>query len=57
MRKDKRPGRRDMRQPGLRRVLDAMKAIKEERPGLLEKATWAAGALARRRRDGGRIPE
>ena len=43
--------------PGIRRVLDAMKAIREERPGLLEEASLAAGELAKDRGDGGRMPE
>jgi hypothetical protein len=57
MRKDKRTGREQLRRPGMRRILDALKAIKEERPGLVEKATLAAGELAKRRGQGGRIPE
>ena len=44
--------------PGLRRILDAIKAIEHERPGLLEEASLAAEELAKRRGgDGGRIPE
>jgi hypothetical protein len=57
MRKDKRTKRAQLRPPGMRRILDALKTIKEERPGLVEKATLAAGALAKRRGDGGRIPQ
>ena len=57
MRKDKRTGREQLRRPGMRRILDALKAIKEERPGLVEKATLAAGELAKRRSDGGRFPQ
>jgi len=57
MRKGKRTEREQPRRPGIRRILDALKAIKEERPGLVEKATLAAGELAKRRGDGGRIPE
>jgi hypothetical protein len=46
------------RQPGMRRTLDAMKAIEQERPGLVEEASLAAGELAKRQRgDGGRSPE
>jgi hypothetical protein len=41
----------------MRRILDALKAIKEEEPGLLEEASLAAGELAKRRGDGGQIPE
>jgi hypothetical protein len=47
----------DLRQPGMRRVLEAMKAIEEERPGLVENAALAAGELAKNRGDGGRMPE
>jgi hypothetical protein len=43
--------------PGTRRTLDAMKAIEQERPGLVENASLAAGEIAKRQRDGGRIPE
>jgi hypothetical protein len=47
----------ELRQPGMRRVLEAMKAIEEERPGLVEEAALAAAELAKSRGDGGRIPE
>ena len=57
MRPDKRTKHEDLRRPGERRILDALRAIKKERPGLVEKASLAAGALARRRGGGGRIPE
>ena len=57
MRKEIQIKREQPRQPGKRRVLDALKAIKEERPGLVEKATLAAGALAKRRGGGGQIPQ
>jgi hypothetical protein len=57
MRKDKRTKREQLRRPGMRRILDALKTIKEERPGLVEKATLAAAALAKCRGGGGRIPE
>jgi hypothetical protein len=32
----------ELRQPGMRRVLEAMKLIEEERPGLIEQASLAA---------------
>lgn len=32
----------ESRQPGMRRVLEAMKLIEEERPGLIERASLAA---------------
>ena len=44
--------------PGLRRILDAIKTIEDERPGLIEEARLAAEELAKRRGgDGGRIPD
>jgi hypothetical protein len=50
MRQDVRPGgREELRRPGMRRILDAIKAVKEERPGLVEEASVAAGGLAPRR--------
>jgi hypothetical protein len=55
MERDKRIQREEIRRPGMRRVLDAMKAIERERPGLVEKAAVAARALAKNRGgDGGR---
>jgi hypothetical protein len=57
MRKDARIEREELPRPGMRRILDALKAIREERPGLVEEATLAAGELRKRRADGGRIPE
>lgn len=51
MRPDKWTRREEPRRPGMRRI------IKEEEPGLLEEASLAAGELAKRRGDGGRIPE
>ena len=57
MRPDKRTKHEGLRRPGKRRILDALRAIKKERPGLIEKASLAAGALAKRRGGGGQIPE
>jgi hypothetical protein len=57
MRQDKRTEHENLRRPGMRRVLDALRAIKKEQPGLVEKASLAAGELAKRRRDGGPMPE
>jgi hypothetical protein len=57
MRKDKRTEREELNRPGMRRILDALKAIREEQPGLVEEASLAAGELARRRGDGGRTPQ
>jgi hypothetical protein len=45
------------RQPGTRRILDAMKQLKEEAPGLLEEAALAAAELSKRGSDGGRKPQ
>jgi hypothetical protein len=45
------------RRPGMRRVLEAMQEIENERPGLLEQAMLAAKEIAKSRADGGRIPE
>jgi hypothetical protein len=53
MDRDKRRQREEARRPGMRRILDAMKAIERERPGLLEKAAVAAKELAKNRGGGG----
>lgn len=42
----------EMRQPGMRRILEAMKQIEEEAPGLLDEALTASMALAKQRGDG-----
>ena len=47
----------DVRQPGMRRILDAMRQIEEEAPGLLDDATLAASELSKTRSDGGRMPQ
>ena len=47
----------ESRRPGMRRVLEAMQEIENERPGLLEEAVLAAKEIAKSRSDGGRIPE
>jgi len=47
----------DLRQPGMRRILDAFKQIEEEAPGLVDIAALAAAELAKRRNDGGRVPQ
>jgi hypothetical protein len=46
----------DLRQPGMRRILDAMRQIKEEAPGLIEEALTASIELAKRQ-NGGRLPQ
>jgi hypothetical protein len=47
----------DVRQPGMRRILDALRQIEEEAPGLLDDATLAAIELSKPRGDGGRVPQ
>jgi hypothetical protein len=39
----------ELREPGMRRVLEAMKQLQEENPGLIEQA-----AIASQRKDSGR---
>jgi hypothetical protein len=46
------PMKLDLRQPGMRRILDAMRQIEEEAPGLLDEALTASIALAKQRGDG-----
>lgn len=46
----------DLRQPGTRRILDAMRQIREEAPGLIEEALAASLALAKRQ-NGGPLPQ
>ena len=47
----------ELRQPGMRRILEALKEIEEEAPGLVNDAALAAATLSRRRSDGGRMPQ
>jgi len=47
----------DLRQPGMRRIFDALKQIEEEAPGLVEDAAVAAAELSKVRSDGGRMPQ
>lgn len=47
----------DMRQPGMRRVLEGLKQIQEEAPGFLDKATIAAGEPAKSCGDVGRVSQ
>ncbi len=47
----------ELRQPGMRRVLEAMKQIEDEAPGLVNEAALAAAELSKARSDGGRIPQ
>ena len=46
----------DMRQPGMRSILESMQQIEEEVPGLLDKAITASLELAKRR-NGGHFPQ
>jgi hypothetical protein len=46
----------EVRQPGMRRILDAMRQVQEEAPGLLDQAMSASIELAKRR-DGGCVPQ
>jgi hypothetical protein len=47
----------ELRQPGMRRILDALKQIEEEAPGLVNGAALAAAELSKGRSDGGRMPQ
>ena len=47
----------ELRQPGMRRIFDALKQIEDEAPGLVNEAVVAAAELAKSRRDGGRMPQ
>ena len=57
MRADKWTDLKVSRRPAMRRVLEAIQEIEDERPGLLEEAVLAAMQIAKSRGDGGRIPE
>jgi hypothetical protein len=46
----------ELRGPGMRRILEAIEAIRQERPGFVEKASRRGSDLAAHRADGGRIP-
>jgi hypothetical protein len=47
----------ELRQPGIRRVLEAMQLLEEEAPGLLDDAIIAATELTKGRDEGGRTPQ
>ena len=47
----------DVRQPGMRRILEALRQIEEEAPGLFDDAALAATELSKTRSDGGRVPQ
>jgi hypothetical protein len=46
----------DVRQSGMRRIIDSLRQIEEEAPGLLDDAALAA-ELSKMRNDGGRVPQ
>jgi hypothetical protein len=46
----------DVRQPGMRSILESMHQIEEEAPGLIDKAITASLELAKRR-NGGHFPQ
>jgi len=47
----------DQRRPGTRRILEALRQIEEEAPGLIDEATLAATELAKGRGNGGHVPQ
>ena len=47
----------DLRRPGTRRILEALRQIEEEAPGLIDEATLATTELAKGRGNGGHIPQ
>jgi hypothetical protein len=47
----------DVRQPGMRRILEALRQIEEEAPCLADDAALAATELSRTRSDGGYVPQ
>jgi hypothetical protein len=46
----------DAGRPGMRRILEALRQIEEEAPGLIDDAALAATELSRTRSDGGCVP-
>ena len=46
-----------LRRPGTRRILEALRQIEEEAPGLIDEATLAATEFAKGRGNGGHIPQ
>ena len=57
MRTDKWIKPEELRQPGTHRILEAMRLIRNEAPGLLEEASLASTELAKGRDDGGRMQQ
>ena len=48
--------RDELSQPGMRRILEAMRQIKEEAPGVLDEGLTASIELPKQR-DGGHVPQ
>lgn len=46
----------DLRQPGMRRILEAMKLIEQEEQNLVGEASLAAAELSSGRGEGGHVP-
>jgi hypothetical protein len=47
----------DLRRPGTRRILEALRQIEEEAPRLVNRAALAAAELAKKRGNGGHVPQ
>ena len=47
----------DVRQPGMRRILEALRQLEEEAPGLLDDAALVATELSATRSSGGHVPQ
>ena len=47
----------DLRRPGTRRILEALRQIEEEAPGLIDEAALAATVLAEGRGNSGQVPQ
>jgi hypothetical protein len=47
----------DVRRPETRRILEALRQIEEEAPGLIDEAALAATELAKARGSGGHAPQ
>ena len=45
----------DLRQPGMQRILEAMKAIRDEAPALFDEASIAAQELSKSRSESGQV--
>jgi hypothetical protein len=47
----------DLRRPGTRRILEALRQIEDEAPGLIDEAALAATELAKEHGSGGHAPK